>query len=89
MEQTTSLMTASQVARRLTISAERVRQLAREGRLKPIQTTELGRLWNPADVERFAETRDQWGRYSRAGVATQAGDSNARAAVSSPCNRSR
>jgi DNA-binding transcriptional MerR regulator len=74
MQTTANLMTASQVARRLTISAERVRQLAREGRLEPVQTTELGRLWDPEDVERFAETRDQWGRYSRAVVATQTSD---------------
>jgi DNA-binding transcriptional MerR regulator len=58
-------MTASQVGRRLQISAERVRQLAREGRLPPVEITELGRLWDPTDVDRFAETRDQWGRYSR------------------------
>ncbi len=72
MVQTSMLMTASQVGRRLQISAERVRQLAREGRLPPVEITELGRLWDPIDVDRFAETRDQWGRYSRAAVVTTA-----------------
>jgi DNA-binding transcriptional MerR regulator len=62
-------MTASQVARRLEISAERVRQLAREGRLEPAEVTGLGRLWDPAEVETFARSRDQWGRYSRASSA--------------------
>jgi predicted site-specific integrase-resolvase len=73
MNKTGRQMTASQVARRLMISAERVRQLAREGRLPPVETTELGRLWDPDDVERFAETRDQWGRYSRPVALTRAG----------------
>jgi hypothetical protein len=65
MEQTSTLMPTSRVARRLNVSAERVRQLAREGRLKPVAETELGRLWDPADVEKFSRSRDQWGRYSR------------------------
>jgi len=56
-------MTVSQVARRLGLSAERVRQLARLGRLVPDQVTELGRLWLPETVERFAATRGLFGRY--------------------------
>ena len=69
MEQTSTLMPTSRVARRLNVSAERVRQLAREGRLKPVAETELGRLWDPADVEKFSRSRDQWGRYSRPATA--------------------
>lgn len=63
MNENTQLMTVSQVARRLRLSAERVRQLARSGRLPPAQVTELGRLWNPEAVEAFAATRGRWGRY--------------------------
>ncbi|MGO9196848.1 MAG: helix-turn-helix domain-containing protein [Acidimicrobiales bacterium] len=66
-------MTASQVARRLQLSSERVRQLAREGRLPAVQHTELGRLWDPKDVEAFASTRDQWGRYPRRAEPTEPG----------------
>ena len=50
-------MTVSQVARRLGLSSERVRQLARSGRLAPDQETALGRLWLPETVERFAASR--------------------------------
>lgn len=57
------MMTTSQVARRLKLSSERVRQLALSGRLPPDQETELGRLWLPETVERFAATRGRWGRY--------------------------
>ena len=60
-------MTASQVARRLQLSVERVRQLARSGRLPPDQTTELGRLWLPETVDAFAATRNPWGRYETTG----------------------
>lgn len=63
MDQKTHLMTVSQVARRLSLSAERVRQLARAGRLPPDQVTALGRLWRPETVERFAANRGLWGRY--------------------------
>ena len=51
------LMTVSQVARRLNLSAERVRQLARSGQLPADQETELGRLWLPETIERFALVR--------------------------------
>jgi excisionase family DNA binding protein len=55
-------MTVSQVARRLGLSAERVRQLERSGRLPADQITELGRLWHPETVERFAAARSLRGR---------------------------
>ena len=58
------LLAASQVGRRLGISAERVRQLARSGRLMPAERSQLGQLWSVETVEAFAATRDQWGRYS-------------------------
>jgi hypothetical protein len=61
---TYELLSASQVGRRLGVSAERVRQLARSGRLPPAQTTPLGQLWSVDAVDDFAATRDQWGRYS-------------------------
>jgi hypothetical protein len=63
MEQENHLMTVSQVARRLNLSSERVRQLARSGRLVPDQETDLGRLWLPETVEVFAATRGRWGRF--------------------------
>ena len=46
-------MTASQVARELGLSAERVRQLAREGKLRPAEITPLGQLWDPVEVRSF------------------------------------
>jgi hypothetical protein len=49
-------------ARRLKRSSERIRQLARSGRLVPDQETELGRLWLPETVEAFAATRGR-GRF--------------------------
>ena len=51
------LLTVSQVARRLQLSSERVRQLDKQGLLKPDQLTSLGRLYLPSTVERFVETR--------------------------------
>jgi hypothetical protein len=53
----TPLLTASQVARQLNLSAERVRQLARQGKLPPAERTPLGQLWDPAEVGHFAEQR--------------------------------
>ena len=63
---TSQLLPASQVGRRLGISAERVRQLARSGRLIPAEPSQLGQLWSVETVEAFAATRDQWGRYPSA-----------------------
>jgi len=57
-----SLMSASQVGRMLDLSAERVRQLAREAKLPPAQITPLGQLWDPEDVRRFAELRRPGGQ---------------------------
>jgi hypothetical protein len=67
------LLTASQVARRLGLSAERIRQLARAGRLQPAQRSPLGQLWAADAVEAFAATRDPWGRYQPDTSATPAG----------------
>jgi excisionase family DNA binding protein len=53
---TTATLTTSQVARRLGVSAERIRQLTRAGRLSP-QRTALGCLYDPDDVERLALQR--------------------------------
>lgn len=53
----TPLLTASQVARQLDLSAERVRQLARQGKLPPAERTPLGQLWDSIAVDRFAEQR--------------------------------
>ena len=47
---------ASAAARRLGVSAERVRQLAESGELKA-QVTPLGRLFKVDDVEALARTR--------------------------------
>jgi DNA-binding transcriptional MerR regulator len=47
-----AVVTSSQAARELGVSPERVRQLAKEGRLAAIDTP-LGRLFDPADVERL------------------------------------
>jgi excisionase family DNA binding protein len=49
-------LTPSQAGRRLDLSAERVRQLTAEGRLSFIRTP-LGRLLDPASVERLAVER--------------------------------
>ncbi len=50
------LMTRSQVARALDISPERVTQLARRGQL-PHLRTDLGRLYDPADIEQLRRDR--------------------------------
>jgi hypothetical protein len=53
----TPLLTTSEVGRVLNLSSERVRQLAREEKLRPAQITPLGQLWDPVEVQRFAEAR--------------------------------
>jgi len=58
IDESSQLMTTSQVARRLGISAERVRQLARSGRVVPREMTPLGQLWVRDDVEQLAAVRD-------------------------------
>lgn len=57
MNQQQQLLTVSQVARVLQLSSERIRQLDKQGLLRPDQVTALGRLYLPSTVERFAETR--------------------------------
>lgn len=57
------LMTTGQVAQRLGVSPERVRQLAREGRLLPSEVTSLGRLWARETVDAFRNQRGPYGRY--------------------------
>jgi excisionase family DNA binding protein len=56
-------LSTSEVARRLRISPDRVRQLARSGRLPPDQETELGRLWLTETIGRFEATRTTFGRF--------------------------
>lgn len=63
MQSTTNYMTASQVARHLGISAERVRQLARAGALVPDLVIDSCRYWTPETVDRFAASRGPWGRF--------------------------
>jgi excisionase family DNA binding protein len=53
-------LTTSQVARRLGLSAERVRQLTRAGRL-PAHRTALGCLYDRDDVDQFASARRRRG----------------------------
>ena len=50
------MLTTSQAARRLGLSSERVRQLSDQGALG-CRRTPLGRLYDPADLARFAERR--------------------------------
>ncbi|GAA4403391.1 MerR family transcriptional regulator [Tsukamurella soli] len=51
-----TLLTKGQVARRLGLSPERVRQLSESGALA-CQHTPLGRLYDPDEVDRYAATR--------------------------------
>jgi excisionase family DNA binding protein len=46
-------LTTKEVARRLNLSAERVRQLANAGQIT-CTTTDLGRLFDPEVVEQYA-----------------------------------
>ncbi len=57
-----SLIPVSEAARRLQLSAQRVRVLADEGRLACVDSP-LGRLFDPDEVERFRLTRGPFGRY--------------------------
>ena len=52
------MLTTSQAARVLDVSAERIRQFAAQGALKSTATP-LGKLYDPADVHRLAEERRQ------------------------------
>jgi excisionase family DNA binding protein len=48
-----------EAAQILHCSADNVRRLAREGRLRPIMTTRAGRVFARRDVERLAAEREQ------------------------------
>ena len=50
-------LTTSEVARRLRLSAERIRQLARNGELPADLETEAGRLWLSSTIETFEASR--------------------------------
>ncbi len=54
----TAQLTRAQVATRLGLSPERVRQLTVDGRLACTQTP-LGRLYDQADVDAYAQVRQQ------------------------------
>ena len=56
-------LTPTQAGRRLNLSAERVRQLTQAGQLACVRTP-LGRLLDPADVERLAAERRRSGAPS-------------------------
>ena len=56
--ETTEQLTRSQVARRLGVSSEYVRDLALSGRITYCETP-LGRLYDAASVEAFAQAREQ------------------------------
>ena len=56
------LLSISEAARRLELSAQRVRALADEGRIHYVMSP-LGRLFDPDEVERFRRTRGPFGRY--------------------------
>lgn len=56
------LLLVSEAARRLGLSAQRVRVLADQGVLACIRTP-FGRLFDLAEVERFRATRGPFGRY--------------------------
>ena len=58
IDKTEKYLSTSEVARRLSLSSERVRQLARSGALPPAKMTRLGRLWSPEAVESFAAQRE-------------------------------
>jgi hypothetical protein len=57
-----NLIPLSVAARRLDLSGQRLRSLVREGRIRCVMTP-LGRLFDPAEVERFRRTRGPFGRY--------------------------
>jgi len=58
-------LTTKDVARRLDLSEDRVRELERSGQLPATRTRSGLRLWTTEDVERFAEERA--GRTERRG----------------------
>jgi hypothetical protein len=61
MDQT--YLTASQVARQLGLSSERIRQFARSGRLAPDLVIDGCRYWLSETVDRFETSRAPTGRF--------------------------
>jgi DNA-binding transcriptional MerR regulator len=58
-EQSITYVSTSGFARRLNVSPDRIRQLAREGRIHPAIVTERGeRLYTPQEIERFRLSRE-------------------------------
>ncbi len=51
------LVSTGEAARALNLSAERIRQLVREGRLSPLARTAGGQVFDRADVEALAVKR--------------------------------
>jgi len=58
-----SWLTVGQAAMQLQRSAQRVRQFAENGRLQSVKTR-LGRLIDPASLERLLETRTRVGQVT-------------------------
>jgi hypothetical protein len=56
-------LTASQVARQLELSSERIRQFARSGRLAPDLVIDGCRYWLSETVDRFEASRAPTGRF--------------------------
>jgi hypothetical protein len=56
-------LTASQVARQLGLSSERIRQFARSGRLAPDLVIDGCRYWLSETVDRFESSRAPTGRF--------------------------
>ena len=61
-----NLLWVSEPARRLELSAQRLRALPNEGQIACV-VSRLGRLFDPADIERFRLTRGCFGRYEATG----------------------
>jgi hypothetical protein len=61
------LLPISEAARRIKLSAQRLRTLADAGRV-PCVRSPLGRLFDPADLDAFAATRGPFGRYMTSGA---------------------
>lgn len=58
-----ALMSASEVAELLQVSAARVHQLTKEvGFPEPVATLRVGRIWERADIERWMKKTGRTGR---------------------------
>jgi excisionase family DNA binding protein len=60
------LISSSEAAAILNCKTDNVRRLAREGRLRPVIASRLGRLFARRDVEKFAEERRERARAAAA-----------------------